>query len=140
MTLFQIISAKYLQTCLLPFRGGRVGLLFSVCKGKQLYSESNRFWGYWSNKFRKYLCNCLFYREIYRSPTRPPRRGRRRQVCKYFAEKYLRKESRVLILSCAHRNSPPFGGVGGGCRGWGRLFYSQSHNHNHKITKRIFNV
>ena len=64
MTLFQIISAKYLQICLLPLRGGRVGLLFSVCKGKQLYSESNRFLGYWSNKFRKYLCNYLFYREI----------------------------------------------------------------------------
>ena len=135
-----------MQTCLLPFRGGRVGLLFSVCKGKQLYSESNRFSGYWSNKFCKCLCNYLFYREIYRSlprplrkegrsPTRPPRRGRRRQVCKYFAEKYLRKESRVLILSCAHRNSPPFGGVGGGCRGWVGLFLfpiTQSQSQNHK--------
>jgi|GEM_PF-4434871 len=37
----------------------------------------------------------------------------------------------------------PFGGVGGGfslSEGSGEAFYSQSQNHNHKITKRIFNV
>ena len=38
----------------------------------------------------------------------------RRQVCKYFAENYLRKESKVLILLCAHRHSSPFGEAGWG--------------------------
>ena len=41
------------------------------------------------------------------------------------------------------KGSPPFGGVGGGFSLSGRsgeAFYSQSQNHNHKITKRIFNV
>ena len=41
-----------------------VRLFLSVCKGKQVYSENNRFSGYWSNKFRKRHCNYLFYREI----------------------------------------------------------------------------
>ena len=31
-----------------------------------------------------------------------------------FLQKLSEKVSRVLILSCAHRYSPPFGGVGGG--------------------------
>ena len=52
------------------------GLLFSVCKGKQLYSESNRFSGYWSNKFRKHHCNYLFYREISKSSLPRPSEGR----------------------------------------------------------------
>ena len=55
-----------------------------------------------------YLC-----KQRTESPTRPPRRGRR-QVCKYFAENYLRKESKVLILLCAHRHSSPFGEAGWG--------------------------
>ena len=55
-----------------------------------------------------YLC-----KQKRKSPTRPPRKGRR-QVCKYFAENYLRKESKVLILLCAHRHSSPFGEAGWG--------------------------
>ena len=55
-----------------------------------------------------YLC-----KQKKKSPTRPPRKGRR-QVCKYFAENYLRKESKVLILLCAHRHSSPFGEAGWG--------------------------
>ena len=55
-----------------------------------------------------YLC-----KQRTESPTRPPRKGRR-QVCKYFAENYLRKESKVLILLCAHRHSSPFGEAGWG--------------------------
>ena len=35
------------------------------------------------------------------------------QVRKYFAENYQIK-SPALYPSCAHRHSPPFGGVGGG--------------------------
>ena len=119
MTLFQIISAKYLQICLLPLRGGRVGLLFSVCKGKQLYSESNRFLGYWSNKFCKYLCNYLFYREIsinreslpLQPPPTPPKGGE--ASLQVFCRNYLRKESlssRVYIGT-----PPPSGRLGGAC-------------------------
>ena len=48
------------------------GLLFSVCKSKQLYSENNRFLWYWSNKFRKCLCNYLFYRDIIKNKRKPP--------------------------------------------------------------------
>ena len=138
-----------MQICLLPLRGGRVGLLFSVCKGKQLYSESNRFWGYWSNKFCKCLCNCLFYREIYRSLPRPLRKEG-----SAYGHTRGKGWALYLIVFCkilANLHSPPFGGAGGGfsspfgeagggCRGWVGLFYSQSQNHNHKITKRIFNV
>ena len=131
-----------MQTCLLPFRGDRVGFLFSVCKGKQLYSESNRFLGYWSNKFRKYLCNYLFYREISinreslpdslprplrkegsENPTQPPRRG------SAYAHTRDKGWALYLIVFCkilANLHSPPFGGAGGGCRG--------GFIPNHKIT------
>ena len=53
-------------------------LFLSVCKGKQLYSENNRFSGYWSNKFRKHHCNYLFYRKICidgESLPKPPPKG-----------------------------------------------------------------
>ena len=126
------------------------GFLFSVCKGKQLYSESNRFLGYWSNKFRKYLCNYLFYREIYRSlprplqpPPTPPKGGEEphpaspkregsaspspseRRGCassQVFCRKLSDKEPSPYP-SCAHRHSPPFGGVGGGCRSFSIFTY-----------------
>ena len=115
-----------------------MGLLFSVCKGKQLYSESNRFWGYWSNKFCKCLCNYLFYREIYRSLPQPLRREG-----SAYAHTRDKGWALYLIVFCkilANLHSPPLSGRLGGAVGLGRLFYSQSHNHNHKITKRIFNV
>ena len=38
----------------------------------------------------------------------------RRQICKYFAEIIWKKESKVLILLCAHRHSSPFGEAGWG--------------------------
>ena len=58
----------------------------------------------------------------------------------------IRGRALYLIVFCkilANLHSPPFGGVGGGfslSEGSGEAFYSQSQNHNHKITKRIFNV
>ena len=53
-----------------------VRLFLSVCKGKQVYSENNRFSGYWSNKFRKRHCNYLFYREISITKKKPhPKEG-----------------------------------------------------------------
>ena len=68
-------------SALLPSRGGRVGLFLSVCKGKQVYSENNRFSGYWSNKFRKRHCNYLFYREISKSIL--PKPLRREGMCSH---------------------------------------------------------
>ena len=108
-----------------------MGFLFSVCKGKQLYSESNRFSGYWSNKFRKYLCNYLFYREISinreslpdslprplrkegsENPTQPPRRGRR-QVCKYL-QKLSKERTKISYLPRVRIGTPPLSGRLGG--------------------------
>ena len=138
-------------SALLPSRGGRVGLFLSVCKGKQVYSENNRFSGYWSNKFRKHHCNYLFYREISiikkkppQAPTASPDPSERRGVP--MRTRGIRGRALYLIVFCkilANLHSPPFGGVGGGfslSEGSGEAFYSQSQNHNHKITKRIFNV
>ena len=120
-----------------------MGLLFSVCKGKQLYSESNRFWGYWSNKFCKWLRNYLFYREIYRSLPQPLRREG-----SAYAHTRDKGWALYLIVFCkilANLHSPPFGGAGGGFSspfgeaGWGCrageafLFpITQSQSQNHK--------
>ena len=65
------------------------------------------------------------------NPTQPPRRGR-------SAYAHTRDKGRALylIVFCkilANLHSPPFGGVGGGCRG--RLFLfpiTQSQSQNHK--------
>ena len=128
-----------------------MGFLFSVCKGKQLYSESNRFWGYWSNKFRKYPCNYLFYREIYRSLPQPLRREGSAYAhtrdkgwalylivfCKILANLHIPSFRRGL-----GRHSPPFSGRldgappllsegSGEAVGWGFLFP----NHTITITK-----
>ena len=121
MTLF---SDNFLQnTCKLvssPFGEVGWGFLFSVCKGKQLYSENNRFSGYWSNKFRKCLCNYLFYREISKNretPTASPDPSERRGVP--MRTRGIRGRALYLIVFCkilANLHSPPFGGAGGGCR------------------------
>ena len=121
-----------MQICLLPLRGGRVGLLFSVCKGKQLYSESNRFWGYWSNKFCKCLCNCLFYREIYRSLPRPLRKEG-----SAYAHTRGKGWALYLIVFCkilANLHSSPFGEAGWGCRAGEAFLFpiTQSQSQNNK--------
>ena len=136
-----------------------MGFLFSVCKGKQLYSESNRFSGYWSNKFRKCLCNYLFYREISKNretPTASPDPSEGRGVpmrtrgikgwalylivfCKILANLHIPSFRRGL-----GRHSPPFSGRLDGASplpseglgeavevGWGFLFP----NHTITITK-----
>ena len=55
-------------------------------------------------------------------PPTPPKGGE--TSLEVFLQKLSEKVSRVLILSCAHRYSPPFGGVGGGFFGgaWGGFF------------------
>ena len=60
-----------------------MGLFLSVCKGKQVYSENNRFSGYWSNKFRKHHCNYLFYRKICIDRGSLPKPLRREGMCSY---------------------------------------------------------
>ena len=139
---------------LLPSRGGRVGLFLSVCKGKQVYSENNRFSGYWSNKFRKHHCNYLFYREISKSSL--PKPLRREGMCSHNVQ-HKNKVQNYDYFDCwsnysnkhvnLHANYPlsivcPLYGKRAPLlsEGSGEAFYSQSQNHNHKITKRIFNV
>ena len=130
-----------------------MGLFLSVCKGKQLYSENNRFSGYWSNKFRKCLCNYLFYREIsiiQKRPTKPPPkkslpRPLRKEGSAYahtrdkgqgsLSDSFLQNTCELALPSFTSLRS-----VTVGSEGSGEAFYSQSQNHNHKITKRIFNV
>ena len=96
-----------------PFGGVGGGFCISLCKTdnykgicRTCYSSTPKN-DCFLNKVA-YLC-----KQKKKSPTRPPRKGRR-QVCKYFAENYLRKESKVLILLCAHRHSSPFGEAGWG--------------------------
>ena len=60
-----------------------MGLFLSVCKGKQVYSENNRFSGYWSNKFRKHHCNYLFYRKICIDRGSLPKPLRREGMCSH---------------------------------------------------------
>ena len=141
-------------SALLPSRGGRVGLFLSVCKGKQVYSENNRFSGYWSNKFRKHHCNYLFYREISKSSL--PKPLRREGMCSHNVQ-HKNKVQNYDYFDCwsnysnkhvnLHANYPlsivcPLYGKRAPLlsEGSGEAFYSQSQNHNHKITKRIFNV
>ena len=59
------------------------------------------------------------------------------QVRKYFAENYQIK-SPAPYPSCAHRHSPPFGGVGGGCRGLGRLFLNYTYLSVKQIVAMMF--
>ena len=141
---------------LLPSRGGRVGLFLSVCKGKQVYSENNRFSGYWSNKFRKRHCNYLFYREICVDRESLPKPLRREGMCSHNVQ-HKNKVQNYDYFDCwsnysnkhvnLHANYPlsivcPLYGKRAPLlsEGSGEAFYSQSQNHNHKITKRIFNV
>ena len=131
-----------------------VRLFLSVCKGKQLYSENNRFSGYWSNKFRKHHCNYLFYREISKSSL--PKPLRREGMCSHNVQ-HKNKVQNYDYFDCwsnysnkhvnLHANYPlsivcPLYGKRAPLlsEGSGEAFYSQSQNHNHKITKRIFNV
>ena len=131
-----------------------MGLFLSVCKGKQVYSENNRFSGYWSNKFRKHHCNYLFYREISKSSL--PKPLRREGMCSHNVQ-HKNKVQNYDYFDCwsnysnkhvnLHANYPlsivcPLYGKRAPLlsEGSGEAFYSQSQNHNHKITKRIFNV
>ena len=144
-----------LLSVLLPSRGGRVGLFLSVCKGKQVYSENNRFSGYWSNKFRKRHCNYLFYREICVDRESLPKPLRREGMCSHNVQ-HKNKVQNYDYFDCwsnysnkhvnLHANYPlsivcplygkraPLLSEGSGeafpfRRGRGRLFI-----HNHKIT------
>ena len=144
-------------SALLPSRGGRVGLFLSVCKGKQVYSENNRFAGYWSNKFRKRHCNYLFYREISKSSL--PKPLRREGMCSHnvqhknkvqnydyfdcwsnYSNKHVNLHANYpLSIVCplyGKKGSPPFGGVGGGFLFTITKSQSQNHKKDFQCVKR----
>ena len=152
MTLF---SDNFLQnTCKLvssPFGEVGWGFFFSVCKGKQLYSESNRFLGYWSNKFRKYLCNYLFYREISKNretPTASPDPSEGRGVPMRTRGIGLGSLSDSFLQNTCELAHPLLSeGLGEAVEvGWGFLFpITQSQSQNHKkdfqcVKRFLYNI
>ena len=123
-----------------------VRLFFSVCKGKQLYSENNRFSGYWSNKFRKFLCNYLFYREISiirKAPPslpKPPPRPLRKEGSAYahtrdkggqgsLSDSFLQNTCELALPSFTSLRSVTVGSEGPGEAFLSPITKSQSQNH-----------
>ena len=94
---------------------GVTSFSFSVCKGKYNLSDNHRFLVCQSNKFCKYHCIYLFYREISKIQKAPPNlpEGGGDKFASIL-QKLSEKETRVLILLCVHRHSSPFGEVGWG--------------------------
>ena len=122
-----------------------MGLFLSVCKGKQLYSENNRFSGYWGNKFRKRHCNYLFYREISKSSLPRPLR-KEGSAYAHTRDKGQGSLSDSFLQNTCELSHPLlyfpsvsdrwFGGVGGGFLFTITKSQSQNHKKDFQCVKR----